>query len=428
MNKLEIKNLYKIFGKDGLRAYELIRNGVSLDEVRGCLDAFPAVVDASFDVKEGEIFVVMGLSGSGKSSLVRCMNRLYEPTAGSISIDGVDLTRLSQKELRRLRLEKISMVFQHFALFPHYSVLENTGWGLEVKGVDKAAIKTKALEALEMVGLSGWEDKYPHQLSGGMQQRVGLARALATDTNILLMDEAFSALDPLIRNEMQQQLVMLQGDLQKTVVFITHDLNEAMYLGDRIAIMKDGHIEQIGTAEDILRNPATEYVAAFIEQVDRSRVLTAGSIMSEPVAVLPIWEGPSAALRTMRERQVSALHLVGPKQYLLGVVYADEVISAVRTGESELEPLVHPEVPAVGQSTPIADLLVSSAEYMLPLPVVEEGKLVGVVPRVALLMALGERVNASNGNGDGDVSAGVSNPARERELQTVGVSSASSAK
>ncbi len=408
MNKIEIRNLYKIFGKDGFRAYELLRNGTPLGEVRARLDALPAVVDVSFDVKEGEIFVVMGLSGSGKSSLVRCMNRLYEPTAGSITVDGVDLTKLNRKELRRIRLDKISMVFQHFALFPHYSVLENTGWGLEVQGAGKATIRAKAREALEMVGLAGWEDKYPHQLSGGMQQRVGLARAIATDSHILLMDEAFSALDPLIRNEMQQQLVALQSDLKKTVVFITHDLNEAMYLGDRIAIMKDGHIEQIGTAEDILRNPATDYVAALVEQVDRSRVLTAGSIMSRPVAVLPVWEGPSAALRAMREKQVSALHLIGPGRQLLGVVFADEVIAAVRRSESRLEPLIHPEVPVVTPSTPIAELLVRSAEYVLPLPVVEEGKFVGVVPRVALLMALGEKGSATNGGGDGSDVQGVS--------------------
>lgn len=417
MNKIEIRKLYKIFGKDDSRAYELLRDRVPLSEVRARLDAVPAVVDMSFDVKEGEIFVVMGLSGSGKSTLVRCINRLYEPTGGSVLVDGVDLTKLNHKELRQLRLEKLSMVFQHFALFPHYSVLDNTGWGLEVKGAGRATTRAKAREALEMVGLAGWEDKYPHQLSGGMQQRVGLARAIATDSDVLLMDEAFSALDPLIRSEMQQQLVTLQSELKKTVVFITHDLNEAMFLGDRIAILKDGQMEQIGTAEEILRNPATEYVAAFVQQVDRSRVLTASSIMREPVAVLPVWEGPSAALKAMSEKQVSALHLTSTGRRLLGVVHADEVIEAVRKGESRLDHLVHPDIPIVSPDTPISELLVPSAEYVLPLPVVEDGRFVGVVPRVALLMALGEKTTVTNGDGD---AGGASETVSAEEMQTAG--------
>ncbi|MGI5940031.1 MAG: quaternary amine ABC transporter ATP-binding protein [Thermoleophilia bacterium] len=424
MNKIEIRNLYKIFGKNSVRAYELLRDGAPLSDVRDRLDVVPAVVDISLDVKDGEIFVVMGLSGSGKSSLVRCMNRLYEPTAGSIMVDGVDLTKLNNKELRRLRLEKVSMVFQHFALFPHYTVLENTGWGLEVKGVSKAVLRSKAGEALEMVGLAGWEDKYPHQLSGGMQQRVGLARAVATGSDILLMDEAFSALDPLIRGEMQQQLVALHGDLKKTVVFISHDLNEAMYLGDRVAIMRGGRIEQIGTAEEILRNPATEYVAAFVRQVDRSRVITAGSVMEEPVAILAAWEGPSAALKAMREKQVSALHLVGHGRRLLGAVYDDEVLAAVRRGESTLDPLIHPETSTVTPDTPISELLLPSAESVLPLPVTKDGRFVGVVPRVALLMALGETARV-NGAGD-DTSGSVETGSGTEEGRLVGAEKSAS--
>jgi len=405
MTKIEVRRLYKIFGRHSFRAYELLRDGAPLDEVKNRLDVVPAVVDVSLDVQEGEIFVVMGLSGSGKSTLVRCMNRLYEPTAGTILIDGLDIVKLDHKELRQARLEKLSMVFQHFGLFPHYTVLQNTGWGLEVKGEDKAKIKSKSLEALEKVGLAGWEDKMPNQLSGGMQQRVGLARALATDSGILLMDEAFSALDPLIRNEMQQQLVSLQSELKKTIVFITHDLNEAMFLGDRIAILKGGSIDQIGTAEEILTNPATEYVATFVRQVDRSRVLTAASIMQEPIAVILAREGPSAALKAMRDRQVSALFVVGPDRRLMGATLDDDVIAAVRRKEPRLDGILHTDMATVDPETPVSDLLITSAESRLPLPVVKDGRLLGVISRVALLQALGETATVNNGADDSDEAA-----------------------
>jgi len=406
MAKIEVRDLYKLFGRHGNRAYELIQSGTPLAEARARLDVVPAVVDVSFDVQEGEIFVVMGLSGSGKSSLIRCLNRLYEPSGGSIVVDGVDVTKLNHTELRQIRLEKMSMVFQHFALFPHYTVADNVGWGLEVKGVSKAEIRTRAGEALEMVGLGGWGGKYPHQLSGGMQQRVGLARAVATDSDIMLMDEAFSALDPLIRDDMQQQLVTIQNELKKTIVFITHDLNEAMFLGDHIAIMKDGRIDQIGTSEDILRSPATEYVAAFVKQVDRSRVLVASAIMESPVAVFPVWEGPTAALKFMREKQLSALHILGPDRRLLGAVFDDDLIVAVKRGESKLESLLETDIPRIDPETPLSEILVDSAEYRLPLPVVQDDKLVGVLPRVALLMAIGETATVDDGNGAEQAEAG----------------------
>jgi len=406
MAKIEVRDLYKLFGRHGNRAYELIQSGTPLAEARARLDVVPAVVDVSFDVQEGEIFVVMGLSGSGKSSLIRCLNRLYEPSGGSIVVDGVDVTKLNHTELRQIRLEKMSMVFQHFALFPHYTVADNVGWGLEVKRVSKAEIRTRAGEALEMVGLGGWGGKYPHQLSGGMQQRVGLARAVATDSDIMLMDEAFSALDPLIRDDMQQQLVTIQNELKKTIVFITHDLNEAMFLGDHIAIMKDGRIDQIGTSEDILRSPATEYVAAFVKQVDRSRVLVASAIMESPVAVFPVWEGPTAALKFMREKQLSALHILGPDRRLLGAVFDDDLIVAVKRGESKLESLLETDIPRIDPETPLSEILVDSAEYRLPLPVVQDDKLVGVLPRVALLMAIGETATVDDGNGAEQAEAG----------------------
>ncbi|WP_351224003.1 betaine/proline/choline family ABC transporter ATP-binding protein [Streptomyces sp. NPDC002133] len=281
MSRLEAEHLYKVFGKRPDQAVRKLENGAGRDELRAD-GTTAAVIDASFTVEPGQIFVVMGLSGSGKSTLLRMLNGLLEPTAGRVLFDGQDLTTLSARDLRAVRSTRISMVFQHFALFPHRSVLENAAYGLEVQGVARAERERRAAEALELCGLAGWEKSWPDELSGGMQQRVGLARALATDADLLLMDESFSALDPLIRRDMQDQLLELQKTLKKTIVFITHDLNEAMRLGDRIAVMRDGRIVQLGTAEDILVSPANDYVASFIQDVDRTRVLTAAAVMTEP--------------------------------------------------------------------------------------------------------------------------------------------------
>ncbi|MFF2475672.1 glycine betaine/L-proline ABC transporter ATP-binding protein [Streptomyces sp. NPDC058066] len=281
MSTLQAEDLYKVFGRRPDEAVEKLRHGADREELRAA-GTTAAVIDASFTVEPGQIFVVMGLSGSGKSTLLRMLNGLLEPTAGHVRFDGQDLTALSPRDLRAVRSKKISMVFQHFALFPHRSVLENAAYGLEVQGVPRKEREQRAVEALRLAGLAGWEKSWPDELSGGMQQRVGLARALATDADLLLMDESFSALDPLIRRDMQDQLLELQKTLKKTIVFITHDLNEAMRLGDRIAVMRDGRIVQIGSAEDILVTPANDYVASFIQDVDRSRVLTAGAIMTAP--------------------------------------------------------------------------------------------------------------------------------------------------
>ncbi|MEU9975536.1 betaine/proline/choline family ABC transporter ATP-binding protein [Streptomyces sp. NPDC051014] len=281
--RLETEDLYKVFGRRPDTAVERLRQGADREELRAD-GTTAAVIDASFQVEPGEIFVVMGLSGSGKSTLLRLLNGLLEPTAGQVRFDGQDLTVLTDRELRELRSRKISMVFQHFALFPHRTVRDNAAYGLAVQGVPRAERVRRADEALALCGLAGWEDSWPDELSGGMQQRVGLARALATDADLLLMDESFSALDPLIRRDMQDQLLELQKTLRKTIVFITHDLNEAMRLGDRIAVMRDGRIVQTGTAEDILLRPADDYVASFTQDVDRSRVLTAAAVMDTDVA------------------------------------------------------------------------------------------------------------------------------------------------
>ncbi|MFO7316453.1 MAG: glycine betaine/L-proline ABC transporter ATP-binding protein, partial [Bacilli bacterium] len=285
MEKIKVEHVTKIFGKHVNAALKLVKQKKSKTEILNETGATIGVYDANFTVNEGEIFVIMGLSGSGKSTLIRLLNRLIDPTSGNIYIDGQNISKLNKKELRNIRREKMSMVFQNFGLFPHRTILQNTEYGLEVKGVPKEERRLKAEKALDNAGLLAYKDQYPSQLSGGMQQRVGLARALANDPDILLMDEAFSALDPLIRKEMQDELLELQQKMKKTIVFITHDLNEALRIGDRIALMKDGQIIQIGTGEEILTNPANDYVRSFTEDVDRSKVLTVENAMIRPVSI-----------------------------------------------------------------------------------------------------------------------------------------------
>lgn len=397
MPAIEAEGIYKVFGKGSDRAVTKLREGTTTRDKLRDEGLTAAVIDATFTVEPGEIFVIMGLSGSGKSTVLRTVNGLLEPTAGSMLIDGEDITKMNRKELRSIRRSKISMVFQHFALFPHRTVGENAAYGLEMQGLNKADRQTKANEALEMVGLEGWGDSLPGQLSGGMRQRVGLARALAAGTDIMLMDEAFSALDPLIRREMQDQLVELQHRLSKTILFITHDLNEAMRLGDKIAMMRDGEIVQIGTAEQILNDPANDYVAQFVQDVDRTRILTASSIMESPVAVLGSELGPRAAHKLMREHQISSLFVVDRDKNLRGLVYESEVAEAVRAGADKITDILFADVFTVGPEAPLADLFLDSAKHKSPLPVVDErGRLLGVIPRVTLLNALGNPT-VSNG-------------------------------
>lgn len=390
MSVLRAESVTKLFGRKTAEAQRKLKAGADLKAVRD-LGVTPAVVDASFEVRQGEIFVVMGLSGSGKSTLIRMLNGLLAVTSGSVEIDGQDIAKMSPKALRALRQNKISMVFQHFALFPHRTVLANAAYGLEVRGVPKEEREKKAREFLGLVGLEGWEDKLPSQLSGGMQQRVGLARALTAGTDIILMDEAFSALDPLIRREVQDLLLDLQGRFGKTIVFITHDLNEAMRIGDRIAVMREGRIVQIGTAEEILTDPANDYVAQFVADVDRARVLTASSVMEKPLVTVLASTGPRTALRTMREHQTSAAFVVGRDRKLVGRVRAARIADAVQENVQKLDGLIDPEdLEPVPPDTPVADLFARCAESDLPVPVTdEEGTLLGVIPRVTLLAALG---------------------------------------
>ncbi|RZU67008.1 glycine betaine/proline transport system ATP-binding protein [Microterricola gilva] len=382
------EGLYKAFGRKPLDTVQRLRAGAD----RSALPAeqTAAVIDASFEVKRGEIFVVMGLSGSGKSTLIRMLNGLLEPTSGTVEVAGTVITGLPPKKLREVRRENVSMVFQHFALLPHRSVIDNVAYGLEVQGVPLEERRARANTIIGIVGLDGWQDKLPGQLSGGMQQRVGLARALAADTDILLMDEAFSALDPLIRREMQEQLVELQAELGKTIIFITHDLNEAMFLGDRIAVMRDGRIVQIGTPEEILTDPANDYVAQFVQDVDRARVLTAASVMEPARAIVSLSAGPRAALRTMRDLQTSAAYVVGNGRILLGVVRDRDVIRQVKNRETDLSLVVRHDLSAVNADSNLSELVEASVESALPLAVIDERtRLLGVIPRVTLLAALG---------------------------------------
>jgi glycine betaine/proline transport system ATP-binding protein len=381
MSKIEVKDLYLIFGSRRKHALELVKKGMSKDEVLSKTKCTVAVKDATFSIEQGEIFVVMGLSGSGKSSLIRCFNRLNTPTSGSILVNGEDVTKMNEEQLRRLRRTEMSMVFQHFGLLPHRTVLSNTAFGLEIQGKPEEESLEKAREMIKTVGLEGYEDMMTGELSGGMQQRVGLARALTTNPEILLMDEAFSALDPLIRTNMQDELIELQRKLKKTIVFITHDLDEALKLGDRIAIMKDGEIVQIGTPEEILVKPADDYVRAFVENVDRSKIVTASSLMFKDTGKLIIEkDGPALALRRMREMGVNRLPVVDRDNKFLGFVMDRDVVELKNKDDRDLKKILISDVmPKVSPDTPAADLLPLFIDKQLPLPVVdEEDRLLGV--------------------------------------------------
>ncbi|WP_062307675.1 quaternary amine ABC transporter ATP-binding protein [Demequina subtropica] len=391
---LRADGLYKVFGRHADEAVIALHRGTPREDLPSGTTA--AVIDASFEVRRGEIFVVMGLSGSGKSTLIRMLNGLHEATAGTVEVGGESITDIPAKRLREIRRKRISMVFQHFALLPHRTVIDNVAYGLEIQGVEREERVAKARQVTEIVGLKGWEEKHPAELSGGMQQRVGLARALAADTDVLLMDEAFSALDPLIRREMQDQLLELQAELGKTIIFITHDLNEAMYIGDRIAVMRDGRIVQIGSPEDILTNPANDYVEQFVQDVDRTKVLTAESVMRKPRAVVHVGAGPRAALTLMRDEQLAGAYVVNKDRSIVGWVRDRDVFDLVRRGVKDLSSVIQSDHGAVAKDTALADLFIPSLEAALPLGVLDErDRLVGVIPRVTLLAALGGEPEAA---------------------------------
>jgi len=385
--QIKVDNVSKIFGKNPKKAMDLLKKGKTKEEILQETKMTVGVNRANFTVYKGEIFVIMGLSGSGKSTLVRMLNRLIEPSFGQIYIDDEDIVTMKEEKLREVRRQKISMVFQRFALFPHKTVLENTAYGLEVQGIEKKEREKKAKEALELVGLKGYENSYPSELSGGMQQRVGLARALSNDPDILLMDEAFSALDPLIRKDMQDELLELQESMHKTIVFITHDLDEALRIGDRIALMKDGQIVQIGTPEEIMTNPANDYVKRFVEDVNLSKVLTAESVMTR-AKTITIDRGPRVALKLMKDEGISSVYVIDKKKTFNGIVTVDHVSKAIKE-EKPISDFIESDIPKVQTDTVLEEMFDKLAQTRFPLPVVDEqNRLKGIIKRENVIEVL----------------------------------------
>lgn len=385
--KLKVQNITKVFGKNPSKAIDLLQKGKTKKEILEETGMTIGVNQANFEIKSGEIFVIMGLSGSGKSTLVRMFNRLVEPTSGSLILDGDDVVTMNKEELRDMRRKKMSMVFQNFALFPHRTVLDNTEYGLEVQGTPKAEREKKAKEALELVGLKGYENQYPGELSGGMQQRVGLARALANDPDILLMDEAFSALDPLIRKDMQDFLLELQEKMERTIIFITHDLDEALRIGDRIVLMKDGSVVQVGTPEEIMTNPANDYVERFVEDVNVAKVYTAESVMNRAESIT-VDRGPRVALKIMQEAGYSSIYVVDKKKTLLGVVTADDISRAIKQDKLTAD-VLDTDIPTVTTDTLLENLYDKMVISRFPLPVVDENhRLRGIIKKERVIEAL----------------------------------------
>jgi len=386
---IEVRGLYKVFGTDPASILPRVKEGLSKDDILAATGHTVGLKDINLDIHKGDIFVIMGLSGSGKSTLIRHFNRLIEPTDGRITVEGTDVVSLNTKELEQFRRHKMSMVFQHFGLMPHRTVIENVGYGLMVQGMDKVARTEKAREWLDAVGLSGYEAQYPSQLSGGQQQRVGLARALCTDADILLMDEAFSALDPLIRSEMQDQLIELQERLHKTIIFITHDLDEALRIGDTIAILKDGELSQVGPPVDILLHPADAYVEAFVRDVNRARVLTADVVMLPPACRLTT-KNLDEALKQMRGEGNDYGYVFSGKDNYRGVVTCELIEHEIQRpgANAELTELAE-ETPTVHPDASLEEILSTSLEQPYPVPVVcEEGDFHGVVSRKTMVSVL----------------------------------------
>lgn len=388
MSIIEVKGLTKVFGKNSKEAINLLNDGFSKEEILEKTGSTVAVNKASFSVEQGEFFVIMGLSGSGKSTLIRLLNRVIDPTIGNIFVDKKDISTMDKKSLREVRREKMSMVFQQFALFPNRTILENAAFGLEIQKMPKSEREVKAKEALDMVGLGDYAHQYPEQLSGGMQQRVGIARALTNNPEVLLMDEAFSALDPLIRRDMQDELIEIQAKMKKTIIFITHDLDEALRLGDRIALMRDGSIVQIGTPEEILVNPANDYVEKFVEDVDRSKVLTAEHIMIRPETVNIDRHGPRVAIERMRAERISSILVIDSERNYKGYVTAEDASEAIRNQISDLNKILKTDSAVVTKETSLNDIFSVIYNATVPVAVVEDSKLKGIVIRGSVIAGL----------------------------------------
>lgn len=395
--KVEVKNLYKIFGSSPSKIFPLIDEGMTKSEILEKTGHGIGVSNVSFEVQRGEVFVIMGLSGSGKSTLIRCVNRLIEPSKGEIFIDGENIVSMNKEELMEVRRKKVAMIFQNFALLPHRTIIDNVAYGLQIQNVEVSKRHEKAKETLELVGLKGYEESYPSELSGGMQQRVGLARALATDADILLMDEAFSALDPLIRKEMQDELISLQERMQKTIIFITHDLDEALKIGDRIAIMKDGVFVQTGTPEEILNSPADDYVKEFIQDINRTRVVTASSIMKKADALVTERDGLRLAIKKMNDASISSVFVVDRQRHIKGIITAEKAIEALRGGDNNLESIIDTNVKTVHPDTAIEEILPHFMESPYPIVVVDDdNRMQGIIFKISVLSG----ILGGNGNND----------------------------
>ncbi|WP_414499978.1 quaternary amine ABC transporter ATP-binding protein [Zymobacter sp. IVIA_12111.31 C1] len=391
--RIRVRHLSKVFGKRPGEVLALRDQGKKRAEIHKATGQVLGLSDINFDVRAGELLVIMGLSGSGKSTLIRCLNRLIDPTEGEILINGQDVVKMNDDELRECRRRHFSMVFQHFALFPHRTLLGNAEYGLEVRGIPQSVRQEKAMAALKRVGLGHLPNAYPHELSGGMQQRVGLARALASETSVMLMDEAFSALDPLIRREMQDELLMLQKDLKQTIIFITHDLDEALHIGDRIILLKDGEVVQAGTPRDIVTNPADEYVERFVEGIDMTRFLTAELAMEAPVTPLSIDDTVGAALTRMNEHDgLETLYVNDADGKLAGVV--ERSVLEAAAPEAPLVDVLERDVPRVLPREPLNRLFPLFRKRNYPVAVVDrQSRLRGIVVRGRILSLLAESDN-----------------------------------
>lgn len=385
---LEARNLSVIYGSPKREAVRMMEEGSDKAGVYSKIGATVALWNVNFQVKRGELFVIIGLSGSGKSTLVRCFNQLLRPTSGHVLFEGREIDSMKKKELLEFRRDKVSMVFQHFGLFTHRSVMDNVAYGLEVRGIPPEERHTKALEFIRMVGLDGWEGKAISSLSGGMKQRVGIARALANDPEVLLMDEPFSALDPIVRREIQFEFLQIQRKLNKTVLFITHDIDEAFKLGDTVAIMRDGRIIQVDTPEEMSANPADDYVRSFIEGADRSQVLTAKNIMTVPTCLIRVRNDPAGAIREMSHGNLSSAYVVDDRMRLVGVIPMDAALKCLRD-KTPLSEAVEREPVTTTEDTLLSDIIPLAAGTRYPIAVVDpDGVLKGIVSRAAVLSSL----------------------------------------
>ncbi|MDP6142254.1 MAG: glycine betaine/L-proline ABC transporter ATP-binding protein [Dehalococcoidales bacterium] len=395
--EISCQNLWKVFGPDPDSVFGLVNDGVTKQEILERTGHVVAIKNVSFEIYKNEIFVVMGLSGSGKSTLIRCINQLIEPTRGTILIQGTDLAQMSGQSLKELRRQKLSMVFQHFGLLPHRSVADNVAFGLEIRGESGKDREAEVNHALELVGLRGWEKSRIHELSGGMQQRVGLARALAVDTDILLMDEPFSALDPLIRRQMQDEFINMRTTVKKTVVFITHDLLEALKLGDRVAVMKDGEIVQIGTPQEIVLRPANNYVSEFVKDVPRGQIIPVKDIMEQPTVLVGSEENLEAAIKQMKKEEITVAFVIDADSRLKGIVTMEQAEESAKKGVTQIKEIIQIDVASISANTRLDDCLSLVTENDIPLAILSEEKhLLGVVTRSALIKAM--QLGSGNNN------------------------------